>query len=159
MDWHVRAFLRSSLVWLSVGVTIGVGMAIRPVWLAYRPVHLHALLLGFVTMMIYGVAYHVIPRFAGRPLPSRSAAVLHWWLSNAGLALMAAGFLARARGIAAHPFLLGSGGMASACGAYLFAYLIWRTLGAPRELRAAAARSAHDLRRAERDGLPLVTRR
>ena len=43
-------------------------MAVRPAWAVYRPAHVHMLLLGFVTMMIYGVAYHVVPRFAGFPL-------------------------------------------------------------------------------------------
>ena len=32
------------------------------------PSHMHMVLLGFVTMMIYGVAYHVIPRFTGHAL-------------------------------------------------------------------------------------------
>ena len=74
MDWFVRAFLKSSLVWLGLGVTLGVGMAGHPAWLVYRPAHLHMTLLGFVAMMIFGVAYHVIPRFTGHPLHGRRLA-------------------------------------------------------------------------------------
>ncbi|HEU4829720.1 MAG TPA: hypothetical protein VFT04_11060 [Gemmatimonadales bacterium] len=68
MDRFVRAFLRASLAWLGLGVTLGVARAVHPAWIAYRPAHLHMNLLGFVTMMIFGVALHVIPQFTGRPL-------------------------------------------------------------------------------------------
>ena len=47
MDWFVRAFLKASLVWLSLGVTLGVAMAAHPVWTIYRPAHMHVLMLGF----------------------------------------------------------------------------------------------------------------
>ena len=129
MDWFVRAFLRSALVWLGLGVTLGVAMAIEPAWLVYRPAHLHLNLLGFVTMMIYGVAYHVIPRFTGRPLHWPGLAGTHWWVSNVGLALLVAGFLCRPH-VPTHALhLLGLGGGLSALGAYAFIYNVWRTLG------------------------------
>src|SRR6476620_5609857 len=98
MDWFVRAFLKASLLWLGLGVTLGVAMAAHPAWSVYRTAHLHMNMLGFVTMMIYGVAYHVIPRFSGHALHSRRTAVVHVWLANAGLAGMVAGFAVRATG-------------------------------------------------------------
>ena len=128
MDWFVKAFLKASVVWLSVGVTLGVAMGVKPTWSVYRTAHLHMLLLGFVAMMIFGVAYHVIPRFAGNPLPSGRAAAAHWWLANVGLAIMVAGFALRAQGKPISSALLGVGGTSAAAGAYTFAYLIWRTL-------------------------------
>ena len=141
MEWFVRAFLKASLSWLVLGVTLGVAMALLPAWVAYRPAHMHMVLLGFVTMMIYGVAYHVIPRFAGRPLVSARAAVLHWWLSNVGLALMALGFVLRVHvGATATP-ILAAGGVASALGAYTFAALIWRTIGRPAPRPVPGARA------------------
>ena len=30
MEWFVRAFLRASLAWLGLGVTLGVAMAVEP---------------------------------------------------------------------------------------------------------------------------------
>jgi len=141
MEWFVKAFVKASLAWLSLGVTLGVAMAAHPAWTVYRPAHAHMVLLGFVTMMIYGVAYHVIPRFAGFPLHSRRAAAWHWWASNAGLALMVTGFAARAVGAAAGTPVLATGGALSALGAYTFAYVLWRTIDGPRKLRAAAGRA------------------
>jgi cbb3-type cytochrome oxidase subunit 1 len=132
MDWIVRSFLKSSLAWLSLGVTVGLAMAVHPAWTIYRPAHEHMNLLGFVSMMIFGVAYHVIPRFSGHPLWRRRLAVWHWWIANAGLALMAVGFALRVQSSitpAIGGALLGAGGSLSAVGAYLFAYNVWRTIG------------------------------
>ncbi|HEU5169545.1 MAG TPA: cbb3-type cytochrome c oxidase subunit I [Gemmatimonadales bacterium] len=144
MDWFVRAFIKASVAWLAAGVTLGVGMAVHAPWVVYRPAHLHLNLLGFVAMMIFGVGYHVLPRFAGHPLHRRDLAAAHWWLSNVGLILMAAGFILRpngAAGTAAGAILTGAA--LSAAGAYAFAWNIWRTLDeAARAQRAAAAREA-----------------
>ncbi|MCL4801426.1 MAG: hypothetical protein KJ025_17680 [Burkholderiales bacterium] len=56
--------------------------------------HAHMMLLGFVLMTIYGVGLHVIPRFGGYPLRSERIATWQFWLANAGLPLMVAGWLA-----------------------------------------------------------------
>ena len=128
MDPFVRRFIRSSLVWLGVGVTLGVVMAVHPAALAFRPAHLHANLLGFVSMMIFGVAYHVMPRFTGRPLHSPRAAALHLWVANLGLAGMVSGFILRVYRWGPGAALLGAGGVLAATGAFLFIYNIWRTV-------------------------------
>jgi cbb3-type cytochrome oxidase subunit 1 len=131
MEWFVRAFLKASVSWLAVGVTLGVAMIAYPSWIIYRPVHMHINLLGFVTMMIFGVAYHVIPRFSGSALHDRRLAAGHWWIANVGLLLMVAGFVARPTAVLPAPasvVMLAVGGTLSALGAYLFAYNVWRTL-------------------------------
>lgn len=129
MDWFVRAFLRASLTWLGLGVSLGIAMAVHPAWAVYRPAHLHMNLLGFVAMMIFGVALHVVPRFAGRPLHSPRLAGTQWWISNAGLMLMVTGFTLRPHGASGATLVLGTGGALAALGAYAFIYNIWRTLG------------------------------
>jgi cbb3-type cytochrome oxidase subunit 1 len=140
MQWFVKAFVKASLAWLSLGVTLGVAMAAHPTWTVYRPAHVHMVALGFVTMMIYGVAYHVIPRFTGHPLYGARAAGWHWWASNVGLALMVVGFFVRASGAAAGTPVLAAGGTLSALGAYTFAYLLWRTIDGPAAMRKATRR-------------------
>jgi cbb3-type cytochrome oxidase subunit 1 len=132
MDPFVRRFIRSSLVWLGVGVTLGVVMAVHPAAAAFRPAHLHANLLGFVSMMIFGVAYHVMPRFTGRPLHSVRAATLHLWVANLGLAGMVSGFILRIYRWGPGAALLAAGGVLAAAGAFLFIHNIWRTLEPPR---------------------------
>ena len=138
MDWFVVRFIKSALVWLGLGVTLGVSMAAHPLWIIYRPAHVHMNLLGFVTMMIYGVAYHVIPRFFGHPLYSRRLGGAQWWLSNAGLALMVVGFfMAPHYGTRSIP-VVATGGTLSALGAFAFIFNIWRTIDGPAALRRVA---------------------
>lgn len=141
MDWFVKAFVKASLAWLALAVTLGVCMAAHPLWVIYRPAHMHMALLGFVTMMIYGVAYHVIPRFSGFALHSKRAAGAHWWISNLGLAGMATGFILRPHAAAVGGPILVAGGVLSALGAYTFAYVIWRTMDGPAALRRASERA------------------
>jgi cbb3-type cytochrome oxidase subunit 1 len=139
MEPFVRGFIRASLVWLGVGVLIGAAMGFWPGWaMAYRPAHMHATLLGFVSMMIFGVAYHVIPRFSGSPLRSRPLATTHLWVANLGLALLVLGWLGRVGWPGTGALLIRSGAVASALGAFLFIYNIWRTLGGA-ETRATQA--------------------
>jgi cbb3-type cytochrome oxidase subunit 1 len=156
MDWFVKAFLKASLAWLALGVTLGVAMAAHPAWTVYRPAHVHMVLLGFVTMMIYGVAYHVIPRFSGNPLAARRLPGWHWWGANVGLLLMVAGFVLRPHlGAAATP-VLAAGGTLAAAGAYAFAWIIWRTIDGPAALRAAAGRARAAAEGARGPRLPLA---
>lgn len=133
MTPFVRNFIRSSLVWLAVGGLLGLSMAYLPgEALVYRPAHVHANLLGFVSMMIFGVAYHVMPRFAGRPLPSRRLPSVHLWLANAGLAGLVAGWVLRPSLRAAGDLLVRSGGLLTGAGIGIFIWLIWKTVsGSP----------------------------
>jgi cbb3-type cytochrome oxidase subunit 1 len=129
MERFVIGFIRASLVWLGIGVLIGLSMSLWPgASLVYRPAHMHANLLGFVSMMIFGVAYHVIPRFTGQPLHSRRLPLVHFWLANAGLAAMVAGWMSRVVAPQAAAVLVPVGGMLSAAGTALFILNLWRTL-------------------------------
>jgi len=145
MEWFVKAFVKASLAWLGVGVTLGIAMAIHPSWTVYRTAHFHMNLLGFVAMMIFGVAYHVLPRFAGHPLRSHQLAKAHWWLANAGLLLMTSGFVLVARGVAT-AWVVAAGGLSSAAGAYAFIYNLWRTLDGPPRARRVAQLGAQLVR-------------
>ena len=140
MDRFVTAFLKSSLIWLGLGVSAGVAIAIHPAWVVYRPAHLHMNLLGFVAMMIFGVALHVIPRFTGHPLHSRRLAMAQWWLANGGLAVFVAGFLLRPHAAFSTPgsVLLAAGGALSASSAYAFIYNLWRTIDGDARSRVPA---------------------
>jgi len=138
MEWFVKAFLKASVTWLGIGVTLGVAMAVHPEYIIYRPAHVHMNLLGFVTMMIYGVAYHVIPRFTGHQLQSRRLAEIQWWLANSGLLLMVTGFVLAPHAVPFAIVALGTGGVLSATAAYCFVYNVWRTIDGPKHARCRA---------------------
>lgn len=139
MERFVTGFIRASLVWLGIGVLIGVSMAFWPgEALVYRPAHVHANLLGFVSMMIFGVAYHVLPRFSGNPLHSRGLARVHFWVANTGLSLLVGGWLLRATWYGHGSIIVMVGGATSAVAAFMFIYNLWRTLGPPGATRSFA---------------------
>jgi cbb3-type cytochrome oxidase subunit 1 len=83
MDKYAKAFVKSSLIFLGIGTIIGILMLL---WPGYRftltRVHVHVLLLGFMAMMIYGVGYHILPRFMGRPVYSHRLGNVQVWLAN-----------------------------------------------------------------------------
>ena len=95
MDWFVKAFIRASLAWFALGILLGIAIAAYPPWLVYRPAHAHMNVVGFLTMMVFGVGYQLLPRLFGHPLFSRRLAVAHWWLAIAGLAGRVVGLIVR----------------------------------------------------------------
>ena len=129
---YVRGFLRSSLIWIVIGVAIGIGMAWWPAdHLAYRPAHAHANLLGFLSMFVFGVGYHVLPRFVGAPLTEGQAAwaMRQLWIQNAGLALLVSGWLVRPWRGSLGQWLLVAGAPVSAFGIAIFVTIAWRLTG------------------------------
>lgn len=90
MDKYVIRFIRTSLAAFLVGSTLGLTMAIEPYYASYFiSAHVHLNLLGFMAMMIYGVGYHVLPRFSGVTIHSRPLMIAHYYLGTATLAAMA----------------------------------------------------------------------
>jgi cbb3-type cytochrome oxidase subunit 1 len=130
MDWFIKAFIRASLVWFALGVALGLAMAAYPVWAVYRPAHAHMNVVGFITMMIFGVGYQLLPRLFGHGLWSRKLAIAHWWLANGGLAVMVAGFmLAPHIGTRSAP-VTSVGGVLFVAGAACFVINLWKTFDA-----------------------------
>src|SRR4030043_633202 len=83
MDKYAKAFIKSSLIYLGVGTILGLLMIF---WTDARftmtRIHVHILLLGFMAMMIYGVGYHILPRFMGRPIYSHRLGNIQVWVAN-----------------------------------------------------------------------------
>ena len=127
MDWFVKAFIRASLAWFALGLIMGLAMASHPPWTVYRPAHAHMTVVGFLTMMVFGVGYQLLPRLFGHGLYSRKLAVAHWWLADVGLAAMVAGFFAAPHIGARSAFITAPGGYLFAFGALGFVYNMWRT--------------------------------
>lgn len=124
MARYTLAFIWAAIVYFAGGIVLGVAMALQPAWVGTLGlVHTHLNLLGWVSMFIYGIAYHVLPRFSGEPLHSPRLAHLHVLLANLGLAGMAAGFALQGPGP-----IVGLFGTIEAVGGLLFVYNVGRTL-------------------------------
>lgn len=146
MSPTVINFIKTSLLSLAMGVVLGVLIALhvlgpeRPQFLTSA--HTHINLLGAVMMLIFGVGYHILPRFSGRPLYSEGIATAQFWINLIGLAGMVVSFIVAAYsksdllryGVA--PF-----GALYAVGAVLFVFNMWKTISgalpAPTPLKPA----------------------
>ncbi|MCC6543016.1 MAG: hypothetical protein IT392_00750 [Nitrospirae bacterium] len=130
MGKATQIFLVASLIYLVIGVTIGVSLTIHPGAIGgFMAVHAHINLLGWLSMMVFAVAYHVLPRFTGKVLFSERLANTHVVLANAGLiGLMIAWPLSRFHLTPAVRTLFIAAALCYAAGAYLFVYNILRTI-------------------------------
>lgn len=88
-------FIRCAMIYFLLAIVLGIHMSITGPVYPYMPIHVHFNLLGWMTMMVYGVAYHILPRFSGRPLYSEALSVWQLWLANIGLIGMAIGWWVR----------------------------------------------------------------
>lgn len=79
-------YLRMSIIYFVAGAIMGVYMLLAPhVSGYYITTHAHLNLLGFMSMMIYGVGYHILPRFSGRNIYSPKIMRAQFWIANAGI--------------------------------------------------------------------------
>jgi cytochrome c oxidase cbb3-type subunit 1 len=85
MDKFVKGFIVMSIVYLGISTVLGIFMLGNQDLLALKFVHSHLNMLGWVSMMIFGVGYHILPRFVGRPLYSNKIGEAHFYLGNISL--------------------------------------------------------------------------
>jgi cbb3-type cytochrome oxidase subunit 1 len=117
--------IRAALLCLASGVGLGVTFAVdRATGAALRPLHVELNLWGWVTLLIYGMAYHMLPRFADRPLRWPQLADAQAWLAIVGVALAATGWIATRLDLPMARLLLVSGGLTQALAALIFALII-----------------------------------
>ena len=129
----VRRYLKTGIVFLGVGLAIGLWMMAERDLLGRFPstyeqsAHTHAILVGFVMMMILGVALWLFPRPAKEDVRYTPAlAEAAYWLMTVGTATRIAGELAR-------PFTAGmpvrvatfTAGVLQVVGLAVFFYTMW----------------------------------
>ena len=88
MDTFVRRFIIMSIVYLGISSLVGIAMLGSEKAMALKFVHSHLNMLGWVSMMIYGVGYHILPKFVGRQMYSKKLGEVQFWAANIGLVAM-----------------------------------------------------------------------
>jgi cytochrome c oxidase cbb3-type subunit 1 len=88
MDKFVKGFIVMSVVYLGIAAILGIVMLGNQNMLAMKFVHSHLNMLGWVSMMIFGVGYHILPRFMGRPVYSNKVVEVQFYLANISLVAM-----------------------------------------------------------------------
>ena len=129
----VRRYVKTSFVFLAVGLLIGGYLVVNEfVWSRYPPrlfitAHVHLLLVGFMLMVVMGVATWMFPRPArddARYRPELAEAV--YWVMTISTATRAAAELTASFTSAAAPRLLvAAGGIGQLAGALLFVVNMW----------------------------------
>lgn len=86
MDPVAKNFVRMSVIYFAIAAVIGAYFMFCSAY--YRQLfhsHVHVMLLGWISMMIYGVGYHILPRFNGNPVAFPKLAVVHLYVANIAL--------------------------------------------------------------------------
>jgi hypothetical protein len=106
--WLVKAALLYLVAALVLGVAVQLPVAGRyPVLAVLWPTYLHVLVVGWLTQLIFGVAFWLFPRYsAERPRGSERLGWAMFVLLNAGLLLRIVGEPWRALGGGGHAVLL-----------------------------------------------------
>ena len=136
----VRRFLKTAILFLLFGIGLGVYMLVRreldgawasPWWIS---AHTHALLVGFVMMMILGVALWMFPPGPGGPaIRSASREAAYWFLTVGTAGRVAGELLPRpTSAVAGIRWTIVAGGAAQALGLAFFFWTMWsRIRGRP----------------------------
>jgi cbb3-type cytochrome oxidase subunit 1 len=118
-----KAYLKIATVYFSIGVLAGLTMGIIHDF-RFTSVHAHVNLLGWVTMALFGIIYHLYPNAANTKL-----ARTQFWLHNIGVPVMLGGIALQVLGVSAAlpPTIIGS--IAVVLGVILFMVNVFKHVG------------------------------
>ena len=116
-------FLRIGVLYFVAGVAVGLGMAMSGITIL-RPVHVHLNLLGWASMMLFGLFYRAVPAAAETKL-----AKAHFWIYvPAHLVQMVTLTMYYSGNKAVDP-ILGLSSMVVGVAVLCFAVLVWKHTG------------------------------
>lgn len=139
MTQLVRRYIKTSFVFLMAGLALGAYIVVAQFWLDRYPprllvtAHAHLLLVGFMLMMVMGVATWMFPRPARddtRYRPGLAEAV-YWTMTAATAARAGAEVLVAATGALGFRGLIALGGLGQLVGTALFVLNMWRRVRMP----------------------------
>ena len=116
-------FLRIGVLYFVAGVAVGLGMAMSGITIL-RPVHVHLNLLGWASMMLFGLFYRAVPAAAETKL-----AKAHFWIYvPAHLVQMVTLTMYYSGNKAVDP-ILGLSSMVVGVAVLCFAVVVWKHTG------------------------------
>ncbi|MEH7179445.1 cbb3-type cytochrome c oxidase subunit I [Neobacillus vireti] len=118
-----KAYLKVATVYFTIGVLAGLTMGIIHDF-RFTSVHAHVNLLGWVTMALFGIIYHLYPNAANSKL-----AKTQFWFHNIGVPVMLGGIALQIMGVSAAlaPTIIGS--IVVVLGVILFMVNVFKHVG------------------------------
>lgn len=96
MPWYARRFAIGGMMNLLAGSAVaGLSPLLPEEMLSafHLKAHIHFLTLGFFTFMIYGLGYHMLPKFCGRPLKEGFLLTAHELCAHIGIWTLGIGWM------------------------------------------------------------------
>ncbi len=143
-------FLKASLIYFVIGVTMGAIMTVTPVYdfvvlsKLFERAHAHLNLIGWVSLSIIGFIYYLILGNLGKPMYSERLGNMGFWLINIGISFefvallmggyaqassfQAGNFAAALRSTLPYDMLIIIFAFVMLIGIYISAYNIYKTL-------------------------------
>jgi hypothetical protein len=131
-------FLQLGVVFAAVGMLLGVIMG-KTEDFTLAPLHAHINLLGWASMLIYGLVYRVVPKAATGVLPT-----IHFWLVIASFLVMIPSLYLYLTGNHSQPVQLALGISSSGMwlSMLLFVVIVWRATWSAEGASAGAQKAA-----------------
>lgn len=130
-----RAWLRLAVIYFVVAVALGIVMGASGDH-TLTAVHAHLNLLGWVSMVLFGLIGMAHPRITEGPL-----ATAQFWMHNTGVPVMLGALTLRLKGHAGVEPMIGAASVVIGLGALLFAWLVLTRIGS--KAAAAAVDAGH----------------
>lgn len=121
-----KKLLKISVVYFMIGISFGLYMSMTHIF-NLATIHVHVNLLGWMSLALVGVFYHLYPN-----LEKTSLAKWHFWLHNLGLPVMmiCIGLAITGAGAVFFP-LATAGGAATLIGIFCFGFNVLLNMGKP----------------------------
>lgn len=134
-----RLFIKTALVYFLLGIAMGAFLLMNKAWpevkipYVFITLHNHILTVGFILMMIMGVAYWMFPRLPFTRVEAMASDALAWasyFLLNSGLILRVVFEPLQSHGFARALLVLS--GITQFLGILMFVFAIWKRVYFPR---------------------------
>jgi len=126
-----KLFIKGSLVFLALSAILGVLITVGP---GYSFMHSHLALLGWVSFMLFGLCYEMIPRSCSRSIYSEKLGIAHFWLATIGLIGLTISYafmtmyIVKERDFSGAKDLVLFFGVIETVSVFMFIYNIWKTI-------------------------------
>ncbi len=132
MNNLARLFIKTSLVYLVLSTILGVLITIGP---GYSFMHSHFAVIGWVSFMLFGLAYESIPRYTSRAIFSKRLGMIQFWLANIGLIGLSLSYpfmrmyMLKEKEYSDALTAVMIFGLIEAISCFIFVYNIWKSMG------------------------------